>query len=386
LPKVRLTKAFCESAACEPGKKKTTYWCTATTGFILEVRPSGATYALRFIDEHNVQRQHRIGSTKDVSHAQAEKMAKRLRSEVVLGGNPAAERQKKRSVPTYGELAAEHLDYARSLKSYSSTEIALRVHILPRWAKVRLTDVTPQAVAKWLQEKDEEGLKPATVDRIRMTFGRSWELGRRFKIPGAETNPVRGIPRAKYDNKRSRYLSADEMARLLTAAEASLNPRLRDIIALLGLTGARVTELLTAELRHVDLDRRVWFIPTTKNGTARHVPLSAAAVEIIEKLPTFKDCPYLIPNPETKKPFVSIKRAWQTARRAARLNEVHLHDLRHSFASACVNSGISLLAVGKVLGHKDYKSTMRYAHLANDTLLAAVEAGAARLRASGAQK
>ena len=147
MPKVRLTSAFAASAACEPGKKKTTYWDTSTTGFILEVRPSGATYALRFIDQHNVQRQHLIGSTKDISHGQAEKMAKRLRSEVVLGGNPAAERTEKKSVPTYGELAAEHLSYAKSLKSYSSTEIALRVHILPRWGKVRLTDITPQAVA-----------------------------------------------------------------------------------------------------------------------------------------------------------------------------------------------------------------------------------------------
>jgi integrase len=385
LPRQRLTKAFCESAACEPGKKKTLYWCTATTGFILEVRPNGATYALRFIDEHGVQRQHRIGNTKDISHAQAEKMAKRLRSEVVLGGNPAAERQKKRSVPTYGELAAEHLDYARSLKSYSSTEIALRVHILPRWGKVRLTDITPQAVAKWLQEKDEEGLKPATVDRVRMTFGRSWELGRRFKIPGAETNPVRGIPRAKYDNKRSRFLSAEELDRLLKAAETSLNPRLRDILALLSLTGARVGELLCAELHHIDIEQRVWFIPTTKNGSSRHVPLSDAAIEIVKSLPRFKDCPYLIPNHETKKPYVSIKHSWQTARKKAGLPELHVHDLRHSFASACVNSGVSLLTVGKLLGHKDYSSTMRYSHLANDTLAAAVEAGAARLGAANAR-
>jgi integrase len=364
---------------CEPGKKKTTYWDTATTGWILEARPNSASYALRFIDEHNVQRQHRIGNTKDISHAQAEKMAKRLRSEVVLGGNPAAERQKKRSVPTYGELAAEHLSYARSLKSYSSTEIALRVHILPRWGKVKLTDVTAQKVAVWLHEKDQEGLKPATVQRIMMTMGRTFELARRWKVAGAEINPVRGIPRPRFDNKRSRYLSSEEAARLLDAAKQSPNTQLVHIVGLLLLTGARVSELLHAKWQDVDFGRRSWLIPTTKNGQSRHVPLSGAAMEIIERLPKFEDCPYLLPNPETKKPFVSIKHGWQTARRIAGLRDVHLHDLRHSFASACVNSGASLLTVARALGHSDYKSALRYSHLADESLRAAVEAGSARL-------
>lgn len=86
-----------------------------------------------------------------------------------------------------------------------------------------------------------------------------------------------------------------------------------------------------------------------------------------------------MPNPDTKLPFVSIKRAWQTARKAAGLSDLHVHDLRHSAASFMINAGIDLYAVGKVLGHADHKSTMRYSRLANDTLLAAVEAGAAKM-------
>jgi site-specific recombinase XerD len=99
---------------------------------------------------------------------------------------------------------------------------------------------------------------------------------------------------------------------------------------------------------------------------------------VISDLPRFDTCPYLVPNPETLKPFVSIKRAWQTARKEAKLAGLHIHDLRHSAASFMINAGVDLYAVGKVLGHADHASTMRYSHLANDTLLAAVEAGAAR--------
>jgi integrase len=95
-------------------------------------------------------------------------------------------------------------------------------------------------------------------------------------------------------------------------------------------------------------------------------------------LPRFGDCPWLVPNPDTLKPFVSIKRGWQAARNAAGLPDLRIHDLRHSAASFMVNSGVDLFAVGKVLGHASYQSTQRYSHLANATLLAAVEAGSAK--------
>lgn len=117
----------------------------------------------------------------------------------------------------------------------------------------------------------------------------------------------------------------------------------------------------------------------SKTGTARYVPLSSEALAVIEQLPRPDGCPYLVPNLETRKPFVSVKHAWQHARRQALLPDLRIHDLRHSAASFMINAGVNLYAVGKVLGHADHKSTMRYSHLANETLLAAVEAGAAKL-------
>ncbi|WP_326523592.1 site-specific integrase [Sphingomonas sp.] len=143
-----------------------------------------------------------------------------------------------------------------------------------------------------------------------------------------------------------------------------------------------MSELLNAEWRHVDLERRAWLIPTSKTGKARHVPLSQAAVDIIVAVPRFAGCPYLLPNPKTKKPFTEIKHAWQKARDDAKLPGYRLHDCRHAAASFMFQAGIDLFAVGRVLGHADHKSTMRYAHLANDTLLAAVEAGASKMRAA----
>lgn len=114
----------------------------------------------------------------------------------------------------------------------------------------------------------------------------------------------------------------------------------------------------------------------------RETSLCAAqpAVDIITVPPRFDGCPWLLPNPDTRKPYTGIKRAWETARKAAGLPDVRGHDLRHSAASFMINAGVDLYAVGRILGHADHKSTMRYSHLANDTLRAAVEAGASGMK------
>lgn len=388
MPKRKLDAAFVQLAYCPEGKKKLDYWDTRISGFVLECRAGGGkTYALRYTDEGGVQRQHKIGRFENITFDQAKKAARRFRSEVELGGNPAAEKEERKAIPTYKELADQHLTHAKAtLRRPQNTEINLRVHIVPRWGKTRLIDIKPQDVAKWLAEKANTGLKPATVEKIRVVFSRSFELARQWNIPGSDRNPVRGLHRRKFDNARSRYLSAEEVQRILKAAEKSRNKQLKAIIQLLLLTGARKSELLHAEWKHVNLERQEWLIPMSKTGKARHVPLSKAAVDVIEKLPKFEKCPYLVPNPRTKKPYECIKRPWDTVRIEAGVSDVCIHDLRHSAASFMINAGTNLYAVGRVLGHADHQSTMRYSHLANDTLLAAVEAGAAKMAAATASQ
>lgn len=380
MPKAKLDHAFASTAVCEDGKAKTDWYDTTITGFVLECRSSGGrTYYLRYEDQGGRQRQHKIGRFEDVAFTTAKKAAVRLRSEVVMGGDPGAKKALARSIPLYSELAAMHLAEAElHLRSHASIEMCLRLHIVPKWGKLRLTEIDSRAVAAWLGEKRAEGLAPATVEKIRVIFGRSFELGSRWDIPGSDKNPTRGIPRKPLNNARERFLSAEEAGRLREAVAGSQNPQLQPIVGLLLLTGARVRELLDARWEHVDVERKAWLIPTSKTGKPRHVPLSTAALAIVEALPRFKTCPWLVPNPETLKPFVSIKHSWQTAIKLAKLPGLRIHDLRHSAASFMVNSGVDLFAVGKVLGHASYQSTQRYSHLANDTLLKAVEAGAAK--------
>jgi integrase len=88
------------------------------------------------------------------------------------------------------------------------------------------------------------------------------------------------------------------------------------------------------------------------------------------------DCPWAFANPDTAKPYVSVYYGWHSARVHAGLADVRMHDLLHSFASLLINSGRTLYEVQHILGHSQIKTTQRYAHLSQDTLLAAANAAA----------
>ncbi len=383
MAKAKLSAAFALTAQCEPGRKKQDYYDDGTTciGLVLEVRSSGGkTWHLRFENAQGRQCQVKLAKLEDATFDQVRRKARQLRSEVTLGGDPAATKAAIKAIPQYAELATQHLADAKlHQRSYDTTEGYMRLHILPKWGKIRLTEIDGRAVAHWLADKRAEGLAPATVVKIKAIFGRSFELGARWGVPGCERNPVRGIQSKPLNNARERYLTSAEATRLLTAAEKSRNPQLAAVVGLLLLTGMRVSELLSTRWEHVDVERRTLHVPTSKTGRSRHVPLAQAAVGIIERLPKAEGAVFLFPSPkDPKRHLTTIKHGWQTARDIASLPGLRVHDLRHSAASFMVNSGVDLFAVGKVLGHANVASSSRYAHLSQDTLIAAVEAGAAK--------
>lgn len=163
------------------------------------------------------------------------------------------------------------------------------------------------------------------------------------------------------------------------AVSKSENTMLAFIVPALIMTGARKRELLDAQWSHLDLTQRLWRIPISKSGKARHVPLSDGLIQLLAQIKDLQAgwpaplnaCPWVFANPATGKPYVSIFQAWNTARKRAGLPEVRIHDLRHSFASFLINNGRSLYEVQKILGHTQVRTTQRYAHLSQETLLEA---------------
>lgn len=379
MPKEKITQTLVNLAYCPPGKNRVDYFDTAISGFVLETRPNGKrTLAVRYKDTHGRQRQYTIGCTSIFTADKARKIAIAVKARVAVGENPAEDRKVKRTIPTIDKLAERYLEYVRSYKrSPDIDERYLKNHILPRFGRLRLDEVKQADVVKWLHSKVKvDGYAPATVNRMHVVMSYMYKLAKRWELPGAETNPLVGMKLLDPDNNLERFLSPAETQRLKAACDVSDNTQLKHIVGLLLLTGARKRELLDAKWEHVDIDNKRWLIPTSKTGKPRRVPLSEAAIAIIQALPRWERCSYLLPNPRTKKPFISIYNSWDRARRLAGVSDVRLHDLRHSAASKMVNANQSLYVVGQVLGHAQTKTTQRYAHLSQETLLAAVNAAA----------
>lgn len=271
------------------------------------------------------------------------------------------------------------------LRRPESHEGRLRLHLLPKLGDRHLDEITQQDVIDLHKAKRASGLSPAYSNQIVTLLARMFTLAKKWGIPGAERNPAQGVPLFQVNNSKERFLEAREMQRLLAVLEESGNPQLKYIVPLLVLTGCRKRELLDAKWEDFDLERKTWRIPMTKSGKARHVPLSETVIKLLAQVPRWEDCPYVVPNPETRLPYQNIFVAWDTARRAAGMPELRMHDLRHSFASYLVNAGRSLYEVQRILGHAQASTTMRYSHLSQKTLLEAAEAvaGAAGITVAG---
>lgn len=376
MPNCDLDALFVRTATSN-GKAKETYYDNTITGFVCEVRNTGGkTYALRYTDSHGKQRQYTIGAAKDISFAQARAQAEKLRSRIVLGEDIDQEKATKRLTPTLEEFSRDRLlPYLKGYKkAWKADEAHLRHHLLPLFGKQHLDQIQSEDIVSHLHSMKSAGYSPAHSNRSVTLLRFIYNRARQWKIPGSEQDPTRGIKLLTVNNARERFLTAEETQRLIDVLNHSENTQLKYIVPLLLLLACRKRELLDAQWQDFDMDRRLWRIPMTKNGRPRHVPLSAKAIEILNQLPRWPGCPYVVPNPLSLKPFVTIYKTWNTARKEAGMPELRMHDLRHSAASFLVNSNHSLYVVQKILGHSQIKTTARYSHLAPETLLNAADA------------
>ena len=142
-------------------------------------------------------------------------------------------------------------------------------------------------------------------------------------------SPMQSLSLLNPGSAAQRHFTREELERLKSAVEASHNPSLKYIIALVVLTGERLQDLLTAQWNDIDLEARQLTIPSPEAGKARQAHLSTAAVAVISQLPRWDGCPYAIVNPRTKKPYQSFFGSWDAARKKAGLANIGIHDLRN---------------------------------------------------------
>ena len=147
---------------------------------------------------------------------------------------------------------------------------------------------------------------------------------------------------------------------------------------LLIFTGARLSEILTLRREWIDPIQGIARLPDSKTG-AKNLYMPPGALAVLEGLPRMAGNPFVVPGDRPLSYFVGIQKPWQRVRALAGLPDVHIHDLRHAFASIAVAGGDSLYIVGKLLGHRQASTTERYAHLAPDPARAVADRTAGRL-------
>lgn len=400
----KLTKRVVEGI--KPGEREVIVWDSELAGFGVRVQPSGRQmYILKYRvggGRGGTIRKPSIGAHGVITVDQARATARRWLAAVAEGEDPSAGRQATREAPTIADLCERYLEeHARPHKkprSVEGDERNIKNHIRPLLGRKKVHEVTradiDRAVASIKAGRTARDAKtkkrgrsivrggPVVANRSLALLSKMFGLAERWGLRPGHSNPC--LHARKYaERNRERFLSFDEIGGLgdsLAQAEsdATVSQNAAAAIRLLVFTGCRVSEILTLHWDHVDFERACLRLPDSKTG-AKVVHLAAPALDILAGLPRVKDNPYVLPGAREGAPMVGLKRPWGTVRASAGLDDVRLHDLRHSFASVGAGAGFSLPIIGKMLGHKQAATTERYAHLAADPVKAATEVVAGTL-------
>lgn len=372
----KLTKNLVSNLS--PSNKAYVVWDNIVSGFGVRVLPSGVkSFVIRYYNQHRRERWQTIGRYGILTVDQARDAARQLLASATMGGDPAEDKAQAQQGETIADLVNLYMErHAIPHKAPRSVRDDLSIihqHVLPRLGKTKVKAITKPMMLKL---HGDLGDTPIRANRTLALLSKMFSLAENWGIRPEGTNPCLGIKKFK-ENVRRRYLSGEEMARLGQALakadrEGTETPYAVGAIRLLLFTGMRLGEVLPLRWDYIDSERSLINLPTSKTG-AKTIPLNKPSLEVLGSLPRVDLNPYVIIGNKSGRHLVNLQKPWQRIRAEASLNDVRLHDLRHSFASVGAAAKMGLPIIGGLLGHTQAATTQRYAHLADDPLQAASE-------------
>jgi integrase len=289
----------------------------------------------------------------------------RIRKADALAGRKLPANMRAASI-TFKQLAEDGLAWSKEHKrSWEHDESRARV-LIEKFGDMGAETIKPSAIEEFLAGQE---WTPATCNRYRALLSMIYRQGmRNGKVT---TNPARLVTQRPENNGVIRWLHPEEEKRL-RAAIIALCPEQMPCFDVALNTGMRASEQFSLRWEQVDLERKDLTVLRSKNGDTRHIPLNSAAVEALERQRTYAPQGLVFPS-ATGKARVNARDWWEPVREKAKLDDLRWHDLRHTFASRLVMAGVDLRTVQQLMGHKTIQMTCRYAHLAPEHQLAAVE-------------
>jgi integrase len=389
----KLTKRIIDDL--KPAVKPHIEWDQELRGFGVLVLPSGVkSFVLQYRNVSGRSKRLTIGRYGVFTVDEARKVAREALGQVAQGNDPVSERSTHRQEPTVSDLLTRYLaDYVKvrnALTTQKAVTIMVEKHIRPHIGALKVKSITRIDVSKLhLAMKDT----PRSANYMLSTLSKAFSLAEDWNYRPENSNPCRKVEKYR-ENHRTRFLNDLEIKRLgdvLIEAETVGIPwqmpkeavkkskhtvKLENqrtifpwqsiaVIRLLLLTGARLSEILSLKWVDVSLPDNTIALPNVKGGSRVPHPIGDATRVLLENLPRVQGSPYVLPRTTNHMLHITIEvmqNAWQRIRWRAGLEDVHLHDLRHTVGTYGAQAGVSMFMVRDLLRHNNISTTSQYAN------------------------
>ncbi|WP_368344805.1 tyrosine-type recombinase/integrase [Pelagovum sp. HNIBRBA483] len=368
-----LTKTFVEKL--EVKSADYIVFDTVLPRFEIRVMPSGVKSYLVQYRNGGRNRRLTLGRHGVLTADDARRLAQKRLGEVAQGEDPSAIRNEKHRAPTMTILCRRFLTdhVALHCKPTTARNYTSQIEkiIIPAFGAFKVADMRRTDIAE-LHHKLRD--TPYQANRMLAMLSKMFNIAELWGMRPDGSNPCRLIPRYK-ERKCERYLNEVELTRLgrtlaTVEADGSETVYVTAAFKLLLMTGCRRGEIQTLKWEYVTATHLV--LPDSKTG-ARRIPLPSDAHQVLAALPRDPSNPYVIQGRFPGSHITDLERPWRRIRELAQLEDVRIHDLRHTYASIAAMNGIDLLTLGKILGHTNFQTTQRYAHLADERVRQAAD-------------